>query len=419
MTMTTSPPATGSDRLVPATQSPQTRRWIVLAVLSAAVILAAGFWWNSMSPENCFRRGQAAIKAGNRRTAVRESLRLLKTPGYESHGRLLSGLLYLSEGQPAEALPELQLAAHDNDTAVEALTGAAQCYYLLGRLPETVNVASAALQQDPDALDARRWRVAAYYDLGAADNALADLAEISLKAPLDPRPDRLLGLIHKDFGEYAVAIDHYHESLRRDPRQRERPEILEELASSLAKLSRWEEALEALRDCERTPSVLTLRAECAQNLGQAEEADELLQQALKIDPNYLDARLERAALLLLESRAAEAVDFLEDTVRQAPYSSQAHFYLSQAYRRTGAEDKAEAELQLRHETEKVEREFSNLNDTASQKPIDPEVRYQLGVLARKLGKKELATVWFRAALALSPNHAAARAALAEEEQKAP
>jgi tetratricopeptide (TPR) repeat protein len=414
--MATSSHSTESDRPAAESRPRRARRWIAaVTVLSLAAMIGGGFWWNSIQPENCFRRGRAALKAGDRRTVIRESLRLKKTPGFEPHGRLLSGLLFVQDGRPAEALPELQLAARVREIEVEALTGAAACYYLLGRFPETINVASAALQQDPGAVDARRWRAAAYYDLGAADSALADLAQISQDVPEDPRPDRLRGLISKDFGEYSVAIEHYRESLRRDPHQRERTEIFEELAASLAKLSRWDEAQEALRECGRTAPVLTLSAECAQNLGRTEEADQLLQEALQIDPNFLAARLQRASLLLLENRAAEAVPFLEATVRQASHSSQAHFYLSQAYRRTGAHEKAEAELQLRHETEKIERQFFDLNETASQKPIDPEVRYQLGVLARKLGKKELAAVWFRAALALAPYHAAARAALDEEE----
>jgi tetratricopeptide (TPR) repeat protein len=61
----------------------------------------------------------------------------------------------------------------------------------------------------------------------------------------------------------------------------------------------------------------------------------------------------------------------------------------------------------------LEREFSELHDVASQNPADADVRFRIGDLARKLGKRELARTWFRAALSLQPSHAAAAAALAE------
>src|SRR6185295_5876458 len=102
------------------------------------------------------------------------------------------------------------------------------------------------------ALDARRWLASAEYDLGRTDRADAELKIISDKAPHDPGPDRLRGLISKDYAEYAEAIDHYRESLRRNPQQRGRANVLAELAASLVKLGRFDEALETLRECDRT-----------------------------------------------------------------------------------------------------------------------------------------------------------------------
>ncbi|MGE5192859.1 MAG: tetratricopeptide repeat protein [Deltaproteobacteria bacterium] len=388
------------------------RRWRAAAAVAGLVVLfLAGWWWYSLRPENCYRRGRRALVAGDRQTVVRESRRLLATPGFEAHGRLLAGLLLARDERPAEALRELQSAARDEATAVEALTAAAGCFYSLDRYVDAVNVARAALKKDEQALDARRWLAAALYDLGVTADAAAELQTISASAPGDSGPDRLLGLIDKDNEQFAEAVEHYRESLRRNPREPERSAVLAELAESLVKLSRFDEALAVLGECRRTAPVLSLEAECVQSQGRTDEAENHFREALDLDPRYFPARLKLGMLLLLQSRADDAVGVLEEAVRLAPHSSQAHFQLSQAYGRQGARDKADEQLRLMKEARAVEREFTDLHEEAAKKPGDADIRFRIGVLARQLGKPELSRLWFRAALAVDPRHAAARAAL--------
>jgi tetratricopeptide (TPR) repeat protein len=387
--------------------------WVsTAAIASLPAIVAVGFWWNSQRPENCYRRGRRALLSGERQTVLRESRRLIRTPGFESRGRLLAGLLYIDDGQPIEALQELKLAARDEALAVEALTAAAECYYVSDRYVEAVEVARAALAKDSAALDARRWLAAAYYDLGATGNAVGELQVISSTAPDDVRAERLLGLIDKDSERYADAVGHYRESLRRQPQQPDRQSVLVELAESLVKLSRFDEAQKTLQDCDRTARSMTLAAECEEGLGRSDEALKRLHDALELDQDYLPAILKRGTLLLFLGRSDEAAGALERAVHLAPFNGQAHFHLSQAYTRQGNLEKSAEQLRLFQETQQIEREFTDQHESASQDPNDPEIRYRLGVLARKLGKPELARLWFRAALALEPNHPAARAALA-------
>src|SRR5262249_29717489 len=214
---------------------------------------------------------------------------------------------------------------------------------------------------------------------------------------------------------FSEAIVHYRESLRRNPSQPDRAKVLCDLAESLVKLNQFDEALEVLHDCDRSAQTLTLAAESAKGLGKTLEAEDHLREALELDASYLPARLEWGALQLLLHRTKEAVDVLEEAVRQAPYSSQAHYLLSNAFRKLGKHDEADVELRLFHEAQTVEREFFELHETASQNPRDAEVRYRLGTLAGKLAKPELGLMWFRAALAINPNHSRARAAVDETE----
>jgi tetratricopeptide (TPR) repeat protein len=388
--------------------------WIIVAIILCAGLLVGGLWWNARRPEERYRRARQALEAGDSRVAWRESRALLKSSGYDSHGRLLAGLLLARSGRYVNALYELQFAARDEATAVEALTVASECYYRLGQFSEAVKTARTAIGRDPEALDARRWLASAYYDLGAMDPAVAQLEWISAKAADDARPEYLLGLINKDNERFGEAIVHYRESLRREPRQMHREQLLFELAESLIKLSRFDEALEVLRESSRTAPTLTMAAECHQNLGRTDEAQKLLRIARELDPTYVPACLQEGVLFLLLGRPSDALVPLEEAVRLAPKNSQAHFYLSQAYGRTGRDAMSAEQLRLMQETRAVEAEFSELHGIAAQNPEDADVRYRIGILARKLGKEELAEMWFRAAVALQPDNSSARAASGEQ-----
>lgn len=385
---------------------------ILLTVVAAGL---AGFWWQSRRPDARYARAQSALAAGDSRSALREARWLMETPGYEAHGRLLTGLVQARNGEFKKALYQLQFAARDPATEVEALTVAAECYYRLGQLLDATKTARTALARDDGALDARRWLASAYYDLGAMADAIAHLERLSADAPDDASPQYLLGVIAKDNERFADAIRHYRESLRRDPQQPHRESAQLELSESLIKLSRFDEALDVLRDCGRTARTLTLTAECHQNLGRADEAQRLLDSARELDPSYGPAFLQQGALFLLLGQTDGAQRALEEAARLAPHNGQVHFHLSQVYARKGDDAKSAEHLRLMQEIRSAEREFSELHDVASEKPADADIRVRIGTLARKLGKPDLARSWFRAAMALQPDHAAARSALAELE----
>ena len=385
----------------------------LVGLVIAAVLGAGGLWWHLNRPEACYRRGRQALRAGDRQTVLEEARRLLRSPGFESQGRLLRGLLFAQDGQAVEALQELEPAARNEATAVEALTVAAECCSVLGRYIEAIDTANAALARDADALDARRWLAVAYYDLGAAANAAQELKRISAKAPNDPRPERLLGLIARDNEQFIEAIEHYRESLRRNPDHADRAVVVVEMAEALARLGRFDEALKTLHDSDRTARMLTLEAECEHGLGRLEIAESRLREALELDPRYFPALLEKGTLLLARGRPVEASAVLEEAVRLEPLNRQGRFQLSQAYGRQGQRDKGAEQLKLMQEAQSLEREFSELNNLASQRPADADVRYRAGILADKFGKADLARMWYRSTIAINPHHAGALAALAE------
>ena len=389
------------------------RVWLILSAMIVAGVVLAAMWPRSNGPESSYQRGREALIAGDHTAVQRESERLVLTAGYQPHGWLLKGLMLARVGKLDDAPAYLKKATEHDTLAVEANTVAARCFYQMSRYLEAIDAASLALQRDPACLDARRWLAAAYYDLGLNPHAVGELERISAEAPGDPRPDRLLGLIAKDGEQYVRAINYYRESLRRDPDQAEAQSIRIELAESQIKQGQFEEALATLKDCERSAAVLTWEAECRTSLGQFDAAQELLRDAMKIDPQYVPAKLAQGKLLLDRGQTDDAAKVLSEAAQLEPLNSHAHFQLSQALRRMDRVEQADVELRRMLEIQSLEREFKDLHDTAANRPNDAEVRHRTGELARQLGKPQLARVWFRAALAIDPKHAKARAAFSQ------
>lgn len=387
--------------------------WLSAFALAVVIIVVVVMFGRPERPERIYARGRAALLAGDRPLVLREAENLIQIPGYEPYGWLLKGLMLTRVGKLDEAIIYLGKAAEHDALALEANTAAAQCFYQSGLYLQAIQVAQLALQLDPAALDARRWLAAAYYDLGANSHAVNELEQISEQAPTDPRPDRLLGLIAKDGEQFPRAIGHYQESLKRDPLQPDAQIIRTELAESQIKLGKFADSLATLSECEHTAIVLTLQAECQNGLGNFDEAVSLLRRAIKLDPRYFTAKLTLGTLLLDRGQIEDAKTILTDAVRTGPPSSKARFQLSQALRRSNQIDAADEELRQMQQIQAMEREFSDLHDTAASQPNNADIRFRIGELAQKLGKPELASVWLRAAVAINPSHPRARAALSQ------
>ena len=384
--------------------------WPIFALIVILGVFFAGRQWQFNQPESHYQRGREALTAGDDDIVLAEAEFLSRTAGFESHAKLLQGLLLVRKGKLAEALTQLEQAGSDA-TVVEASANAAKCFYQLGHYLQAINAANAALSRDASASDARRWLAAAYYDLGAVGHAVVELEQISREAKEDPRPDRLLGLIDKDSEQYIKAIEHYRESLRRDPKQTDREKILNELAESLVKQNLFDEALSVLKECQRTALVLTLEADCQYALGEPEKAHDLLSDAMILDPRYVPAKLSKGKLFLDAGQADQAERIFNEAVQIEPFNRVTHLQLSQALRQLGQSQKADDELQRSQEIKSLEREFTDLHETAMQKPLDAEVRCRLGELADRLGKPELSKMWFRTALSIDPQHTGAQKGL--------
>jgi len=371
-------------------------------VAAAAVIL--GFYWRGLLPQRHFERALAALEAGRLDAVQRELAALEGAAGYEPHRHYLRGAVLLSKRQYYPALREFGSCVDHPELRVRTLTLSGQALYKVRQLPSAIRLLVEAVAAQPDAVEARRWLASAYYDLGLNDQALDELRRVARLAPADPRPHRLMGLMYKDFEQYDAAAAMYRESLRRDARQPDGEQILLELADCQVKLQHLDEALATLAQCRPSPERWTREAECHYCAGRADEARRLLGETLQQSPADLAALLLAGTIALADGNAAAAVDAFTRATTAYPKDYLAHYKLSQAYRRAGNLAQAEQCARTAEDLKKIRLEFSKLHATAAEEPGNAEVRCRLGILARELGRPDLARTWFEAALAINPRH---------------
>ncbi|MGH7140003.1 MAG: tetratricopeptide repeat protein, partial [Pirellulales bacterium] len=259
-----------------------------------------------------------------------------------------------------------------------------------------------------DLIDAHRWLAIAYYDIGLMDETLRHLQRVAELDPRDPRPHRIMAVIHMDHGSNALAVEDFEESLGRDSRQLDRQEILEELSQAQIGLKRYEDALRTLDACEQTAKVLAMRADASYSLSNPADTRRLAQAALDSDSEQRLALLVMGKLALDDRRHEEAVKILSQAARvaRADYDVQYTYYT--ALRAAGRTQDAEKQLAVTEELRQRHDEFNALVEDVVADPYNAQIRYHLGILAGQLDMPRIAQSWLKAAVALNPNHALAR-----------
>ncbi len=386
--------------------------WMIGVVLLAFLVGAARYDYAlRTAPKRDFQAALAAF-AANDLDGVLAALEALQgIDDYGPHRRLLAGMILLRNERLIEAIVEFGFAREHPDTRALAYTLSGEALYKSRQFRDAQRILAAALQFDPQQTDAHRWLAALYYDIGAMNQALSHLAFVAQQAPDDPRPHRLIGLIHKDFEEYDKAISAYRESLKRGPNQPDREAVLLELAECQSKQQQHKEALQTLRTCPSSAQSLWLQAECQRALGDKGAAGRLVDEAMRRDPLHLQALHLKGMLDLEAGDALAAVEVLSKAVKAYPKEWRPRYTLAMAYKRLGKIDQAAEQLQLVEALRGLRDRFTKLHTQAIKEADNAELRYELGLVAQQLDKPLLAISWFQAALALKPDHEPARQAL--------
>lgn len=364
-------------------------------------------------PEASFQRGLAAIAKRDTPALHREIQVLRRFPKYEPHLQLLRGTVFLIGKDLPSALHQFDLCSVHPATRVPALTLAGETFCEMGRQKDAMGVLQQALSIEPNSIQAHRMLAVAYYDTGSNPLAVEELRKVAELDPQDFRPHRLMGLIHKDHEQFAQAVQDYRACLRLKPSPLTREEVLLELSQSLAKLHRYDEALKFLGQAQVTADTEACRAECQYSLGNKSKAREAGLKAISLQPQHLDGLLWLGTLEAEAGHLPQAAGYLERAVKAHPQDFTAPYKLAGVYQRMGLADEAKQQMKQMEANRKLREHFTELHELANSRPGDAQVRYDLGETASQLRLYHLARMWYQAALALNPQHAKARQALAK------
>jgi tetratricopeptide (TPR) repeat protein len=379
-------------------------RWLSIFFTMLAIVggVMGAVWWSTARNQASFEYAAQAVQRGDFQPARAYLSEARSEPSAQARAAFLRGAVLLKKTYLYPALDELRKVDSPVALRLQALTLIGEGWYHLGRHVEVEEALQEVIRQEPNSVAAHRWLAASYYDAGAIHSALRHLQRTAELDSADPRPHRLLGLIHKDYEQYEEAIPQYEESLRRSDNQPDGLDIRIELAGCQIKVRRYREALITLATCPVVPAVLVLRAECHYGLGSPQLAKQALELATKREPNNLEALLLEGTIFLDEGNTAASAEVLERAAKSHPMDYLVHFKLAQAYHQLGNEKLAEAERRAAENIRALRKEFSELHQAAWDRPHDGEVRLRLASLAKQLNRPDLAEVWLRSAAALQP-----------------
>lgn len=377
--------------------------WIALIALIAVIAMVAGIpvvrRMTSPSKEVLFQKGLERVSRGDI-VSAREMIRSLHANGAPEMALLVQARVLLAKGFLQPAIDSLEDVEGGADIVKMKLLVQGEAAYRMGQHSETEAALIEVLAIDSQCVDAHRLLAASYYDIGAVHAAIHHLTQTAQLSPRDPRPHRLLALIHKDYELFDEAIPLYKESLRRGPDQPDRDDLLFEMASCQVKMRQPREALNTLAMGRDGVHENVLRAECQLGLGDIEEARTLIVKVTKNEADNLDAMVLLGTILLEDGDATGAAEVLLRASTKYPKDYLCHFKLAQAFTKMERLDDARQEREIAEQIRTLRKEFAELHQVAWDNPEDPKVRLRLAALAAELLRPDLEQVWLHAAAAV-------------------
>ncbi len=151
------------------------------------------------------------------------------------------------------------------------------------------------------------------------------------------------------------------------------------------------------------------------NLGSLDEARLIAGSMLASERSRLDVLQINAEIALADGKLPLAAELLQAATEVDPYNHGIRTQLAQVLGRLGQAEGAKKQTERAEQLQGLWQRFSDLQIEAINRSTDAPVRYEIGSLAKQLGKPKLAESWFKAALAIDPALRSAADALSEME----
>ena len=208
-----------------------------------------------------------------------------------------------------------------------------------------------------------------YSDL--AGKALSDLVHA---APNSARLHQVAGELLDSEGNFPRAIDQYHEALEKDP---ELTGIHRALGVAMLNASQDDASmLRAQKEFKLELAIDPDDAHSEYELGeiywrkhQPEEALKHYSRAVQLRRNFTDALLALGKVWVFQGQADQALQVLQEAVKIDPNNEVAHYRLAQAYRKLGQAAESELELAQFRRLREASASLGMIYQQVQRKPI--------------------------------------------------
>ena len=336
--------------------------------------------------EALYNEAKSAEAAGNVSAAVADYQQMLKLDSHLGVAYNNLGALYLKTAHYREAADTLEqgLKVDPKMTSASALLG--MTLFQMGDYQAARPRLEAVLAANPSDNNAELFLVNDLTKLGDFESAAVHLKRLAKREPQNQQVWYLLGKVYMQLSEGALGKVN-----QIDPNSVWAHEISAELMESMKNsdgaILEWKKAIDV---APRQPGVHYKLGDLYWSLSQWENATEQFRQELALDPancmihwklgdillrtnadpndalagidralagcpNLMEARADRARLLLKLHREQDAIAELRTVEKSDPAEPSTHFLLAQAYRATGKTQEAQSEMKSFSELEEKSR----------------------------------------------------------------
>ncbi|RAL24956.1 hypothetical protein DL240_01735 [Lujinxingia litoralis] len=319
----------------------------------------------------------------------------------------LMGMVYMARQQSEESIKMFTEALNLDSSRVDSLRALAEQYEQAERYQEALNFFTTNKnlgQQDPDVM---LGIVRSHMGLEQWNEAILKLEDGEKEFPEDARFPFYLGRLNMQRGTFYEARRAFERAVEIDPSLLTAQAALAQLAWRIdSDVARGEEHVRAI--IERPEGIDAAIASQVADYYRLSERRALARQwneeALKLDPNFWNARLNLSRLLLEDGESDKALTLLERARSEGIQDIRLSAYLADAYRQAGQFDRAVDEI----------------NKVIEQEPSNEEYIFIRGRIYFDRGNYETAREDFNKAYELNPRYHDAyffvgRTALAEED----
>lgn len=393
------------------------RRWLRWGILGLLLVLSGpqvGAAWRYFQA----RRELAAWRPGQARQALQFCLKLWPWSRWSA-----THLLYAQAQRQLEDYDTARQHLHfaqrlrggaDEQTALQwALLEASA-----GNVLETEEYLQKQADRWPE-LRPLIWEALAvgYFRVSRLPDAMSVLNHWLKREPDQVRALELRGQTYIAGQGVSRGVEDYKRVLELAP---ERELTRWKLAEALIALSAYQEAaghLEILRQkWHDDPTLLAHLARCYNMLGRQDEAEHLLQIALRQDPQHPLCLRTAAQIALSQPQGPDlprAIAALREVVRQRPTDYLAQQLLFQALQHSGDTEAARQQLAVVESLRERQARLSELQTRRlPEQPLNPTLHYEMAVLLLQNGQEAAAENWLKSALSLDPHFRPAHATLA-------